>query len=57
THGVLPLLYIHSCLTPLLTIAYNAYCAFAAAHHNAKVPANADTFALNNGEPLQFFND
>ena len=36
---------------------YNAFCAFAAAHHNAKVPANADTFKLYNGELLVFFND
>lgn len=36
---------------------YNAYCAFAAAYHNAKVPANADTFKLYNGELLVFFND
>ena len=36
---------------------YNGYCAFAAAHHNAKVPANADTFKLYNGELLVFFND
>jgi YHS domain-containing protein len=36
---------------------YNGYCAFAAAHHNAKVPANADTFKLYNGELLMFFND
>ncbi|MFT4582035.1 MAG: YHS domain-containing protein [Gammaproteobacteria bacterium] len=36
---------------------YNAYCAFAAAHHNAKVPANADTFKLYNGKLLVFFND
>jgi YHS domain-containing protein len=36
---------------------YNAYCAFAAAHHNAKVPANADTFKLYNGDLLVFFND
>lgn len=36
---------------------FNGYCAFAAAHHNAKVPANADTFKLYNGELLVFFND
>jgi len=36
---------------------FNGYCAFAAAHHNAKVPANADTFKLYNGELLMFFND
>jgi YHS domain-containing protein len=36
---------------------FNGYCAFAAGHHNAKVPANADTFKLYNGELLVFFND
>ena len=36
---------------------FNGYCAFAASHHNAKVPANADTFKLYNGELLMFFND
>ena len=36
---------------------FNTYCAFATAHHNAKVPANADTFKLYNGELLVFFND
>lgn len=36
---------------------FNGYCAFAAAHHNAKVPANADTFKMYNGELLMFFND
>ncbi len=36
---------------------YNGYCAFAMASHNAKVPANADTFKLYNGELLMFFND
>lgn len=36
---------------------YNGYCAFAMGAKNAKVPANADTFKLYNGELLVFFND
>jgi YHS domain-containing protein len=36
---------------------YNGYCAFAAGAQNAKVPANADTFKMYNGELLMFFND
>ena len=34
---------------------FNGYCAFAAGHHNAKVPANADTFKFYNGELLVFW--
>jgi len=36
---------------------YNGYCAFAMAAKNAKVPANADTFKIYNGELMVFFND
>ena len=36
---------------------YNGYCAFAMATKGAKVPANADTFKMYNGELLVFFND
>lgn len=36
---------------------YHGYCAFAMGAKNAKVPANADTFKLYNGELLVFFND
>jgi len=36
---------------------YNGYCAFAVGAKNAKVPANADTFKIYNGELLVFFND
>lgn len=36
---------------------YNGYCAFAMGAKNAKVPANADTFKMYNGELLVFFND
>lgn len=36
---------------------YNGYCAFAVGAKNAKVPANADTFKMYNGELLVFFND
>jgi YHS domain-containing protein len=36
---------------------YNGYCAFAIGAKNAKVPANADTFKMYNGELLVFFND
>jgi len=36
---------------------YNGYCAFAMATKGAKVPANADTFKMYNGELLMFFND
>ncbi len=36
---------------------YNGYCAFAVGQNNAKVPANADTFKIYNGELLVFFND
>jgi YHS domain-containing protein len=36
---------------------YNGYCAFAVSAKNAKVPANADTFKIYNGELLVFFND
>ncbi len=36
---------------------YNGYCAFAMGAKNMKVPANADTFKMYNGELLVFFND
>lgn len=36
---------------------YNGYCAFAMGAKNAKVPANADTFKMYNGQLLVFFND
>ena len=36
---------------------YKGYCAFAMATKGAKVPANADTFKMYNGELLVFFND
>lgn len=36
---------------------YNGYCALAVAGKKAKVPANADTFKMYNGELLVFFND
>ncbi len=36
---------------------YNGYCAFAVGANDAKVPANADTFKIYNGELLVFFND
>ena len=36
---------------------YNGYCAFAVSAKNAKVPANADTFKIHNGDLLVFFND
>jgi YHS domain-containing protein len=36
---------------------YNGFCAFAIGAKNAKVPANADTFKMYNGELLVFFND
>jgi YHS domain-containing protein len=36
---------------------YNGYCALAIAGKKARVPANADTFKLYNGELLVFFND
>ena len=36
---------------------YNGYCAFAVGVQDAKVPANADTFKMYNGELLVFFND
>jgi len=39
------------------TPKYHGYCAFAVGAKNAKVPANADTFKLYNGELFVFFND
>jgi len=39
------------------TPKYNGFCAFAAANGKTDVPANADTFKINNGELLVFFND
>ena len=36
---------------------YNGYCAFAMGAKGGKVPANADTFKMYNGELLVFFND
>ena len=36
---------------------FNGYCAFAVGAKNAKVPADAKTFKLYNGELLVFFND
>ncbi len=36
---------------------YNGYCALAIAGKKTRVPANADTFKMYNGELLVFFND
>jgi len=36
---------------------YKGYCALAVAGKKARVPANADTFKMYNGELLVFFND
>lgn len=36
---------------------YNGFCAFAVGAKNMKVPANADTFKMYNGDLYVFFND
>lgn len=36
---------------------YNGFCAYAVGANNTKVPANADTFKMYNGELLVYFND